>query len=68
MPHGDGAAHIVGGLKDMEMAVVEGVGDQGGGQVEDGVAIVGEDGEHGHHAHMAIAHHVVDEQYLFHNL
>ena len=65
-PHGQRAAHVASGVEDIEVAVVQRVGHQRGGQVVDGMPLMGQDGQHGHHAHMAAAHDVVDEQYLFH--
>ena len=65
-PHGDGATHVLGGFKHIELAIVERIRHQGGGQVEGSMTHVGQDGHHGRHAYMAMAHHVVHKQYLSH--
>ena len=65
LPDRERAAHVVGGLHDVEVAVVEGVGDECCGEVIDGMALVGEDGQHGYHAYIAVAYDVVDKEDLF---
>ena len=64
-PHGKHTFYIFGGVENVEFAIVEGVAHECRGQVVGGEPEVGEDGEHGRRSHLAIACHVVDEEYLF---
>lgn len=66
-PHGDGATHIVGRFQHVEPTVVERVGNERRRQIIGRMAKIGQDGQHSHHAYMAVAYHIIDEQNLFHS-
>ena len=64
LPYRQSAPDVRRGVKGVELAVVERVGDECCRQVEGRVSEVGQDRQHGTHAHLAVACHVVDEEYL----
>ena len=59
LPYGQRATDIVGRILDVELAIVERVGYESRWQAVSGNAQIGQDGEHGTHAHLAIAYNVV---------
>ena len=61
LPNGDGLLHVFGGVQNRELPIVQGVGHQGGGQVVDAVAEVGQNGQHGGQGYLTVAGHVVDD-------
>ena len=64
LPYRKHPLDIVGRVQEVELAVVERVAHDGGREVVDGHSHVGENGEHGSGGHLAVAAHVVDEEYL----
>ena len=65
LPHGNGLFHIVGGIQDGELPIIQGVGHQGGGEVVDIMPHVGQNRQHGGQSDLSISRHVVDDQNIF---
>ena len=60
-PNRKDALHIVGGLHDIELSVVQRIGNQRRGHVIDRIAHITQYGKHGCRGHLAVACQVVDE-------
>ena len=60
-PNRKDALHIVGGFHDIELPVVQRIGDQSRGHVIHRIAHITQYGQHGGRCHLAVACQVVDE-------
>ena len=60
LPDGQGASDIVGGVLDIKLPVVECVRHEGCGQAIGRNPQVRQDRQHGSHAHLAVAHYIID--------
>ena len=65
LPNWKNALDVVGGVKNVELAIVQRIAYQSGRQVIGGEPHIRKDGKHGCRGHLAIACHVVDQKYLF---
>ncbi len=64
LPHGKDTRDVVGGVEEVELAIVERVGHDGCRQVVGGVAHIGKDGQHGRRGHLAVSANIVDQKNL----
>ena len=65
LPYRKYALDVVGGVEDIELAIVKRVGNQSRGQVVDGKSHIGENGQHGRRGHFPVSCYIIDKKYLF---
>ena len=64
LPDGEALAHVLGGVVDVELGIVERIGHKCRRQVVDAVAHVRQHRQHGGKRDLAVAAHIVDQQQL----
>ena len=64
LPDGEALAHVLGGVVDVELGIVERIGNERRWQVVDAVAHVRQHRQHGGKRDLAVAAHIVDQQQL----
>ena len=64
LPDSEALAHVLGGVMDVELGIVERIGHQRRRQVVDAIAHVRQHRQHGGERDLAVAAHIVDQQQL----